>query len=586
VGLYTNRILTPQLKTVSFLLFSLLFGALLYLSLLVTLYGYSAIKDLEDIVYCELGFYRMSISLTETGFWLYRAIVYSSLGVLVLLLTISHQLRLLLNSEIRLLRSEAASTLAAIKGAVGKLTGRSWAIISAIMVATAIAKLYFLLHYPLHTDETATFDYFVMEGIEAVTAYYPIPNNHIFQNLLNLASYRLYPDFIFSVRGTSFLLSTAGLMVLFVLLHVAVNFRTAAAFTLLISAANVPFYFSITGSGYGLLLILTGIGFISVYYILRGQTSSQRLFYLVLALSSIAGLYTVPTYLYTFATYIAILSIGSLARKQYTQLPLVAGLCGVVGVTVVLLYSPVIVISGAKALFANTYVIPQGTAAVFSGLKNYYIQLESSLVGQDRWGYIVSVMLVAVVVLWLWGNKLSQDKKLLCLMALAGSLLPYVFFLLHGVLPPERTVSYKSFYLFLLAAIMADTIIAAYLRNRRAASSAFWLMLVLYFAYEISITFRVMKRLEPAENQIQAMWEQVDRLAPASMYITEPFYQLFFLHYAKLSGSGISFYSTFEREKAYDILILTPDALLPQQVLQQYTNIYSSQELKVYRRKP
>ncbi len=557
----------------------------LYLSLVFSFVSYADVDALGEILYCEMAFYQQPTTLSQSGYTSYRAFVFASFGVLLVLPWLFPALKNGLLAALQALRTDTQQAFQTAKRHLAELTLKNWLLISAIFGVIAATRLYFLLHYPLHTDETATFDYFVMEGIEAVTGFYPIPNNHVFQNVLNWVSYQAYPNFIFAVRGTSYLVSFIGLFFLFILLYIAVNLRAAMAFVLMIGGAYMPLYFSVTGRGYALLLILAGIGFISVYYILKPDSTSKRLHYFVFTGSSILGLYTVPTYLYTFAAYCIILFAAKLIRKQYNQLLFPVGIGAVVGLTTLVLYSPIIAISGTKALFGNPYIAPQDTLSVLLALKSYFVMLEGNLVGQERVGYLLSIGVMLTAVWLVWKGKLSPDRKLLCLMALASALLPYIFFLVQSVIPPERTVSYKAFYFFLLAAIIADTAISSYLQNKRTATMALGLLLVLYFGYEVNINYKEIKRLQPTEDLRQAVWEKTTQHNPTSMYITDSFYQLFFLHNAKLAGKNISFYSDFEQGKTSDILILNTDSKFPSEVLQNYLPLYQDSNLKIYRRR-
>ena len=101
-------------------------------------------------------------------------------------------------------------------------------IISTGLVTVLLAvRGWYLLNYPLGTDEVASYNYFVREGLVAITSYYPIPNNHIFYNLLAwpLAQAGLSPRLV--MRLPTLLLGTFGTIAGYVLLARLTGLRLA-----------------------------------------------------------------------------------------------------------------------------------------------------------------------------------------------------------------------------------------------------------------------------------------------------------------------------------------------------------------------
>ena len=139
---------------------------------------------LGRFVYHDEGISRLGLPLTPTRYGWLREILAEGTGVSLLLLV---GLRRTGQSATQLW-SDLWAELRLGRVRMVRWWGRlpvSARLLAAVLVAVLVAvRGWYLLYYPLRTDEVASSDYFVREGSVAITSYYPIPNNHIFNNLL------------------------------------------------------------------------------------------------------------------------------------------------------------------------------------------------------------------------------------------------------------------------------------------------------------------------------------------------------------------------------------------------------------------
>ena len=167
---------------------------------------YRQVLKLNAFVYNDEGFYRMGLPLTPARYWWLRGVLTASafLGI-ILIIGVGRA-----SQQVLLLREELRQSRARLNSWWGRLPVSAKIITAGLVTVLLIVRGWYLLNYPLGTDEIASYDYFVREGVVAITSYYPIPNNHIFYNLLAwpLAQAGLSPRLV--MRLPTLLLGTFG----------------------------------------------------------------------------------------------------------------------------------------------------------------------------------------------------------------------------------------------------------------------------------------------------------------------------------------------------------------------------------------
>jgi len=146
------------------------------------------------------------------------------------------------------------------------------------------------------------------------------------------------------------------------------------------------------------------------------------------------------------------------------------GLTGTLGVLTLggagLLYGPLLLVSGAGQLFGNAYVRALGAGVFWQSLPAYVWRTEGWLSGH-RW---LGPLPLLAVLLGLWrarraGAGLGPTPAGRAPWRLVGPCLwfmavPYLLVVVQRVQPPERTLFYKSLMLCVLAALLADWVLA------------------------------------------------------------------------------------------------------------------------------
>ena len=84
---------------------------------------------------------------------------------------------------------------------------------AAFITLAALSLLRLVLSLPAITppyDDGASYSLFVSKGLLAVAAYYPLPNNHVLENLLAWLFFQVSPGFWWTIRLPVLLVATGA----------------------------------------------------------------------------------------------------------------------------------------------------------------------------------------------------------------------------------------------------------------------------------------------------------------------------------------------------------------------------------------
>jgi hypothetical protein len=334
------------------------------------------------------------------------------------------------------------------------------------LVGLTAARLYLSLTTPWN-DDAASLAFFVRHGLLAVSAYYPIPNNHVLANSLAWFFFQIHPSFWWAMRLPVLLTSTLATVVLFSGLLRRLGYWPALLAAGAMSWVQLGLYQAASGRGYWLVVLLTAVLFLALVALLADEQplpAASRVAWLGLVVASILGSYTVPTFAYGLGSAFSWLGGQALLRGRWRLLGQAAGAGLLVGVGAALLYVPILLVSGPRALLANAYVQPLSGGEFWPALPTYVWLTECYLMGQIRVG--AGVVLLGLLLFgqllrqWAAGrlvSTLARQVTQVGLPALWFVLLPYLVLLGQRVLPPERTLLYKAWFFYLLVALVLSS---------------------------------------------------------------------------------------------------------------------------------
>ena len=440
--------------------------------------------------------------------------------------------------ELRYLGQEIGRAGTGLLRALRALSHRQRNQAGALLALLTVVRVYFSVANPEY-DDAVSYEVFVSKGLLATSAYYPIPNNHVLSNTISLLFYQLSPGFWWSMRLPVLLISSVATVLLFAGLVRRSNFRVALVAVGLFSGLQLSLYHAGVGRGYWLLILLAVVVFFSTLELGRAR-GRHRAAWAGLALAGVLGCYTVPPFVYVLASAFSWLGLGMVRRRFWPQLGLLMGVGLTVGAGAVLLYAPLLLVSGFSVFVGNGYVAPLAPGAFWLGLAGYLWHNEGFLAGQRTLG-----SLITLPVLTLLGGlfHLARTRRLdehrahqlqtLGVPALWFMAFPYAVVIVQRVFPPERVMLYKAAFFFMLAGLVIDWALARWpAREWRWLRPALATLAVLFGTYE---TYSVV-RVNPAARGTNAAYHEGLRWLAAQpagpVLVPEPTHNLFFRFYA------------------------------------------------------
>jgi hypothetical protein len=340
--------------------------------------------------------------------------------------------------------------------------------LAGVLVVAAGVHLWYAFGYPLTLDEIASYDYSVLPGAALTASYYPFPNNHLLPNLLVGLVHNLLPG-AGSAVALRLLPTLVGLALLplgYALLLRYLRFEAATLAWGLFNLSPLPAFYAVAGRGYGWALAALLAGLWASAELLRPQglrrTTRQRA-WLVFVLSAVLGLYAVPTHLYGLLG----LGLGLLVgfsrwqgpRRALNLLHLAVATLGV-GLTVAVLYAPVVAVSGWPALVANPYVTREPFDAFWTHVGSYYLLgTASELLGRRETSAGLFVLMTVLGPLALRWGGLPEPARRLGWLAYTQLVLWLPLLLVQRVYAPARTLLAVLLFLFVVAAVIGQALL-------------------------------------------------------------------------------------------------------------------------------
>jgi hypothetical protein len=320
-----------------------------------------------------------------------------------------------------------------LKRNLNNISKREWLRLSLVLGISLAVKFVFILYFPVTYDEAWSYLNFTARGFAFSISYYPAPNNHILNSVCtNILSALPLPAGAI-IRLPAFFANHLFLFLFYIFLK---NKTTATTALIAIAACCfLPpvFIYGILGRGYSFILLFFLICYICSINLLTGTHTSRYLF--LFSVSSALGFYTMPSFLYPYLTLNLSLLIAAIKHKDLLLIKRLVLWGLATGASVLLLYTPVIVVSGIKSLVANPYVRPISRQAV---MENWFPHFSATF----EFLFIFKIMLLIVPALCLFAVVLLKDKRTVGTLTLwvigCCMIIPF----LHSVLPFLRTWIY------------------------------------------------------------------------------------------------------------------------------------------------
>lgn len=336
--------------------------------------------------------------------------------------------------------------------------------IAILLIAQAALALVRIADIPVSYDEAWTYVNFTSRPLYTALSYYPAPNNHILFSVLTVITGGAPWPPLITMRLISLAFSLATTLTLFWIGVRAYDERAAiVGLSLFVFSFPVSLY-AVQARGYAMLLFFTANCFSSLSAF---RADPRRRWPLAAYIAtSVLGFYTIPSFLYPFASISALVLAHGVRTKQWRVIvrPLAIA-CGVISAMTLMLYAPVFLISGPAAVISNPDVQRLPLSIVVTRLPQHLAATANWLCGVRAGGLSIVLALAAVSGYLISSTAAGRGRNQQASM-LAVLLLPPVIVLVHRVIPFERTWIYLLIPICLLIMAMADRVLA-----REAAGS-------------------------------------------------------------------------------------------------------------------
>jgi hypothetical protein len=444
---------------------------------------------------------------------------------------------------------------------------RQKGLLLALFAGILTYRLYFFFAFPLHPDEACSYLFFARQGFFVAATSYPLPNNHIFFNIICSVLSKLP---WLSPKAVMRLPSLVGDLVL--LYAIFCLFRRWDGFQRAIGVlAGVAFcyytsYYAVQGRGYELQEICALVTGLAGWECFCGRNRHLRRGYGLFVIFSVAGIYINPVFLYHFTAMILLVGWLSMRRREYEILRSFSGAVAVTGVLVLILYLPLVLASSWGALKNATQDEGLGFRGLITNFQDFtYVFKEMSYYGRAGFGFMI--LFAAGAFYGYRKKKLAgdfYDRSLAYMLAMAVSLL--IWTLYTQTYPLGRTLCFWILAVYILFVNICYDLFKIYFT--RAAPWVFGCFLLLKAAGSLRglywERFAIGSRKEVViYREVEGDLEKLGRLHPVSWQITksDDYYSMYLRLY--LIERGEKGQVVLKRDAAVGEVIFWPQGYPP-----------------------
>jgi hypothetical protein len=339
-------------------------------------------------------------------------------------------------------------------------------------------SIFIYRHIPPAYDEVFSAAYFIEKDIFHTLSYYPLPNNHIFFNVLSHVLFWITNDGLLAGR----LVSLLGFLFFLYLLrfHIFETIRHSylrSAYILATAATFPVMAFMVSARGYMILLSISILAWITYEKYLKNAHQKYLILHII---SHIIGMWVVPSYLYVLVGFMILWLISYYEKNISFKRLFLLGLSIICGIFVV--HLPLLLFSGIASWMSNKYVAvtPMSSLTFIRQLyeSHYFIGF-----GKE-WFISPWLGLLIIVFLWVMYVKNKYDKRYIrSIMVLLLTFL--TFLILHHKIPFYRNLIMYGLWLWIgfLIALHRWVDHKKWNLNYLATTVVLWSIYSLYYNY-------------------------------------------------------------------------------------------------------
>ena len=298
--------------------------------------------------------------------------------------------------------------------------------------------------FPVYIDEATTFVDYTSKGFWISLSKYYEPNNHVFFSLLITLFQKLPIDPLIAMRIPNILIGTVSIGILYYYLKNKYSISTTLICIILFSFSYSVLFYSIFARGYLTIIACTLITF---FLLEKIEKDARNKYFILLGTITTIGFFTIPIYLYVTLTFVCIILLRF--RKNARILKRLFWTYLITGLFVILLYLPIILTNGLDALIKNKYNTQKSINEILEFLTNSWIGFYDKIWGIQT-GLLMFFLIISASILLI---KYRSERRV-AIEFLIAITLPFLFVILHKVIPGFRTWTYIIIpMIFLIAAL-------------------------------------------------------------------------------------------------------------------------------------
>ena len=292
------------------------------------------------------------------------------------------------------------------------------------------------LNQPMRYDEALSFNEFASRPLYYGLSFYPEPNNHLLNTLLVHATSALLGSDPWALRLPALIAGVLLVPATYWLGRLLWGSRAGLLAAALVAGSSFLVEYSTNSRGYTLQALCFVVG-LCLAIVARAARHARAAAWLAVVLG--LGMYAVPTMLYGIAVIGVWAACMLLPRDLVPPTPRQFLACAVVlGLVCVLVYMPVVLISGPERLLANRFVVSLPLSELASELPRSFARTWSF------WNRDVPIVVTALLVVGFAVATVAEVRQRRVPLGLLAVAVCGVLLLAQRVAPFERV------WLFLL----------------------------------------------------------------------------------------------------------------------------------------
>ena len=290
-------------------------------------------------------------------------------------------------------------------------------------------------YFPVYIDEAVTYNDYVSKGFWEVISSYKEPNNHVFYSLLLVLFTKLPIDTLIAMRLLNVMIALCVIIIMYRYLKMKFSQESATIGLCFFMFSYFFLFYTIFARGYLIIILCT----ISYFFVLEKiETQAKNKYFIVIGIISFIGFCTIPIFLYVFISFLIIIFFRFI-QNYYSKRLIFSFLLTytIVVLCVFLFYIPILMYEGVGAIVNNKWTTILSYNDIYSYLKDSWNGFYDKIFGVKSIYIMLSIILIGTYLL-----ITKKKSRLFLLENFTFIFLPFIFILLHKVIPGVRTWSY------------------------------------------------------------------------------------------------------------------------------------------------